>query len=35
MLITVRIIDTVGTNINMFNEVIDFFLINVLTYFIL
>lgn len=34
MLITLRIIDTVGRNINTFNEVIDFSLINVLTYFI-
>lgn len=31
MLITVGIIDTVGTNINTFNEVIDFSIINVLT----
>lgn len=35
MLITVGIIDTIGTNINAFNEVIDFSLINFLTYFIL
>lgn len=35
MLITVGIIDTVGTHINALNEVIDFYLINFLTYFIL
>lgn len=35
MLITMEIIDTEGTNMNMFNKVIDFSLINVLTYFIL
>lgn len=35
MLMTVGIIGTVGTNTNMFNGVIDFSLINVLTHFIL
>ena len=35
MLITMETIDTEGTNMNMFNKVIDFSLINVLTYFIL
>ena len=35
MLRTMEIIDTEGTNMNMFNKVIDFYLINVLTYFIL
>lgn len=33
MLITTGIIDTVGTNINTFNEVIDFSLVNVLIHF--